>query len=239
MEANHQRLAPGIDAREARRRGQRSYREYGRTIADFLWAIDLDAARVSRHTRVEGAAHVRALQAEGRGGIVVLSHFGNWDMGANAAVNLGVPLTTVMAPFGPPAITELVVWARRSNMLEVFTPENAARGLIRALRRGRFVCLLCDIPGAGPTVTVDYCGGPVLFTAVPAWLARVTGAPMLPVVSRRDGSGYAMEIHPPITVERTGDDTAAMQRVAAVLEPVVRRHPEQWYPFGEVYADAR
>jgi lauroyl/myristoyl acyltransferase len=28
-----------------------------------------------------------------------------------------------------------------------------------------------------------------------------------------------------------------MQRVAAILEPAVRRHPEQWYPFGAVYAD--
>lgn len=237
VEANHRRFDPGIDEREARRRGRTSYREYGRTIADFLWAIDIDGAAVSRRCRLVGMAHVRALQAEGRGGIVVLSHFGNWDMAANVALTLGIPLTTVMAPVGPQLITDLVIWARQSNEIEVFTPENAARGLIRAVRRGRFVCLLCDIPGAGPTVTVDYCGGPVVFTAAPAWLARVTGAPLLPVDCRREGRGYAVEIHAPMTAGRHEDDTVVMQRVASALELAVRRHPGQWYPFGEVYTD--
>ena len=238
MEANHRRLSPGIDEREVRRRGRRSYREYGRTIADFLWAIDLDAATVARRSRVDGLSHVRALQAEGKGAILTLSHFGNWDMAANIALSIGVPLTTVMAPFGPPPITELVVWARESNMLEVFTADGAARGLIRAVRRGRFVCLLCDIPGAGPTVTVDYCGGPVVFSAAPSWLARVTGAPLLPADCRREAGGYTAHIHTPITAGRDEDDTAVMQRVASALEGAVRRHPEQWYPFGEVYTDA-
>jgi lauroyl/myristoyl acyltransferase len=238
VEANHRRLAPEIDAREARRRGRRSYREYGRTIVDFLWAIGLDGVTVARTSRVAGLHHVRALQAEGRGAILALSHFGSWDMAANVALGLGIPLTTVMAPFGPRAITDLVVWARRSNELEVFTADSAARGLIRAVRRGRFVCLLCDIPGAGPTVTVRYCGGPVAFTAAPAWLARVTGAPLIPVDCRRDGRGYAIEVHPPITAERTEDDAAVMQRVASALEPTVRRNPGQWYPFGRVYTDA-
>lgn len=160
-------------------------------------------------------------------------------MAANIALAIGISLTTVMAPLGPQAITDLVVWARQGNELEVFTPQSAARGLIRAVRRGRFVCLLCDIPGGGPTVTVDYCGGPVVFTSAPAALARVTRAPLLCVDCRRGGPGYIAEVHPPITVERHEDDTAVMQRVAAVLEGSVRRHPAQWYPFGEVYSDPR
>jgi KDO2-lipid IV(A) lauroyltransferase len=237
--ANHRRSDPAIDEREARRRARQSYREYGRTIADFLWAIRLDTETVSRHIRLTGMRHVLDLHERGQGGIIVLAHYGNWDMCANLAVAYGVPLTTVMAPVGPPAITELVFWARRGNQLEVFSPESAARGLLRAVRRGRFACLLCDSPGGGPTVVVDYCGGPVRFTAAPAWLARVSGAPLLPVDCRRREGGYDIEIHAPITVAPGEDDTAVMQRVAAVLEVAVRRHPEQWYPFGDVYADSR
>jgi lauroyl/myristoyl acyltransferase len=193
---------------------------------------------VTRCSRVLGIDHVVSLREQGRSGILVLGHFGNWDMAASVALAYGVPLTTVMAPVGPPVISDLVVWAREGNQLEVFTPESAARGLLRALRQGRFVCLLCDIPGGGPTVVVDYCGGPVVFTAAPAWLARVSGAPLLPVDCRRaEGGGYEIEVHAPITAEPGEDDAGVMQRVAAILEPAVRRHPEQWYPFGEVYAD--
>ena len=40
-----------------------------------------------------------------------------------------------------------------------------------------------------------------------------------------------MPVHP------EDDDATVMSRVAASLEPLVRRRPEQWYPFHRVYAD--
>jgi lauroyl/myristoyl acyltransferase len=33
------------------------------------------------------------------------------------------------------------------------------------------------------------------------------------------------------------DERSLMQRVASAIEPVVRAHPEQWYPFRDFYAD--
>jgi KDO2-lipid IV(A) lauroyltransferase len=145
-------------------------------------------------------------------------------------------VTTVMAPFGPPSLTDLVMWARRREQFEVYSLENAARGLLRGLRRNRCVALLCDVPGGGPTVTVDYCGGPAAFSAVPAWLALRTGAPLFPVECRREGGSFVAEAHPSVAVAAGDTEAAIMQRVATVLEAAVRRWPEQWYPFGEVWA---
>jgi phosphatidylinositol dimannoside acyltransferase len=237
--ANHRRSDPAIGAGEARRRARASFREYARTVIDFLWANGVPWEAVERCSRVTGMEHVRDAREAGRGGILALAHVGSWDMAATVALTRGIPLTTVMAPVGSPAITSLVSWARECTELEVFTPESAARGLVRALRRGRFVCLLCDIPGAGPTVVVDYCGGPVVFTSTPAWLARLTGAPLIPVDCWRGSDGYEIEVHPAIPVSGEEDDRTVMQRVARVLEAAVRRHPDQWYPFGEVYTDGR
>jgi lauroyl/myristoyl acyltransferase len=44
-----------------------------------------------------------------------------------------------------------------------------------------------------------------------------------------------LEIHPP--VEMSDDETVVIARVAARVEPAIRSHPEQWYPFHHVYAD--
>jgi KDO2-lipid IV(A) lauroyltransferase len=235
---NHQRCAPQIDLPEARRRARASYREYARTLVDFVWVNDMDHARVRGFSAIRGWEHVTTALEQGKGSVFALSHFGNWDMAANIAIANGLELTTVMAPLGPEAITEVVVWARQQNQLEVFTAEQAARGLFRALRRNRFVCLLCDIPEAGPTVLVDYCGGPVEFSSVPAWLALRFGAPLMPVDCYRVGRDYVIDVHPPVVVDHNDSETAVMQRVAAVLENTVRRLPDQWYPFGKVYADA-
>src|SRR5258708_33002566 len=107
----------------------------------------------------------------GGGGGIPLSHLGNGDRAAHAAAAMATPVTTVMAPLGPQRFTDLVLWARQRNHLEVYTPRNAARALLRALQANRCVGVMSDIPGAGPTVDVDYCGGPAPFSSVPRWLA--------------------------------------------------------------------
>jgi KDO2-lipid IV(A) lauroyltransferase len=236
---NHRRLDPAIDAREARRRARRSFREYGRTTADFIWANGMDDDVIRRHSVVHGMEHLHAALAGGRGGIIVMSHYGNWDMAANAAIARDTPVTTVMAPLGPEAFTDLVLWARQRNQMEVHTPRNAARSLLRALQANRCVGLLCDIPGAGPTTDVAYCGGLVPFSTVPAWLAQRTGAPLLPAESTRHQDGlYEIVIHPPVAVVQGDEEQAIMQRLARILEVAVQRRPSQWYPFGPVYSDA-
>lgn len=94
---------------------------------------------------------------------------------------------------------------------------------------------MLDVPEAGPTVVVPFCGGPVHCSAVPARLAKTTGAVILPVTCRRDGRGWVLEIHP--AIDASDDETAVIGRIAACVEPAIRAHPEQWYPFHHVYAD--
>ena len=230
--ANHHRMNPLLDHREAATLARHSYQEYVRMIADSMWAEPLDSAQVLEHFRVCGAEH---LNVGDRGSMVVLPHFGNWDMAAGASLGLGLHLSTVMAPVVSPGITEMVMRSRQRKGLEIFTVRQSARGLFRALRRGRTVALMLDVPEAGPTVVVPFCGGAVRCSSVPARLAAATGAAILPVTCRRDGWGWVLEIHPPIDL--SGDDTAVIERVAAAVEPAIRAHPEQWYPFHHVYDD--
>jgi len=235
--ASHRRLDPGISDREARRRARDSFRQFARTGIDFLWANGEVGDGVLRVSRVRGQEHTDRATAEGRGGILALTHFGNWDMAANIAFAIGLPLTTVMDTTGPRAITELVIWARQRNQLEVFETSGAARGLLRALRRNRFVALLCDVPGGGPIVDVDYCGGPVRFSSVPAWLALRIGAPLLPTACWREDGVYHLQAFDYLTASPGDDEQILTQRLAQAIETVVRKNPSQWYPFRPVYSD--
>jgi len=230
--ANHHRLQPHLGYREAAALARRSYQEYVGMIVDSMWADPLSSEETLARFQVHGREN---LNVGDRAAMVVLPHFGNWDMAASAALGMGVHLTTVMAPVVSPGITEMVELSRRRKGLETFTVRQAARGLFRALRRGRTVALMLDVPEAGPTVVVRFCGGPVRCSAVPARLAAVTGAAIIPVTCRREGRGWALEIHPAVSLE--GDEAAVIGRVAAQVEPAIRAHPEQWYPFHHVYAD--
>jgi phosphatidylinositol dimannoside acyltransferase len=234
----HSRAAGGLPATEARRRARASYRSYARMIVDTVWIHAIDLEELSKHGRMVGAQHLHDSRDAGKGGILVLVHFGSWDIAASVSLAEGHPVTSVMAPVGPPSITALLAWSRRAKKMELFAPAAAARGLIRALRGGRLVALLVDIPEGGPTTVVRYCKGPVRFSTGPASLARLTGAPIIPASCWRTDGRYVVEIHEPFDVaSAAGDDQSVMQRIAEILEPDVLRMPEQWYPFNAVYAD--
>lgn len=233
--ANHRRLDPALGPRDARRRALASFRNYARTSVDFVWQYGLPAHQMHRHFRAYGLEHAyRALDEHG-GGVFALAHFGSWDVAAGCALASGLRITTVMAPVGPDIVTRIAAWARRRQDMEVLVSSRAARALIRAVRRGRFAAILSDIPERGDTAVVAFCGGRVAFSTAAAWIGRVARVPVMPVECWRIGGLYRLVVHPPVLVEPGESDTEVMQRVAAVLEVAVRRAPEWWYPFGDVY----
>jgi lauroyl/myristoyl acyltransferase len=235
--ANHRRLDPGLSRRDARRRALASFRNYARTSVDFVWQYGVPAHQMHRHFRAYGLEHAYRALDEFGGGVFALAHFGSWDVAAGCGLASGLRITTVMAPVGSDLVTRIAAWARRRQDMEVLVSSNAARGLIRAVRRGRFAAILSDIPERGETAVVDFCGGPVAFSTAGAWLGRIAHVPVLPVECWRSGGLYRLVIHAPVPVEPGDGEAAVMQRVASALEVAVRRAPEWWYPFGEVYAD--
>jgi phosphatidylinositol dimannoside acyltransferase len=69
----------------------------------------------------------------------------------------------------------------------------------------------------------------------PLRLARLTGAPIIPVFSSRTGHRrYAVYVRQPVFVSRAADDrelTAAAQCLADAFGAFVSAHPTQWFPF--------
>src|ERR1700736_6895148 len=102
---NHRRLNPGLDAIAARRLAKRSFHEYVSMIVDSIWADALRDAEVMRRIHVIGREN---LEGGERRGILTISHFGNWDMAASAALAMGLRMTTVMAQIISPALTDMV-----------------------------------------------------------------------------------------------------------------------------------
>ncbi len=233
----HSRAAGGLAASEARRRARASYRNYSRMIVDTIWIHAIALDEMFDHGHIDGVENLHNTRDAGRGGILVLVHFGSWDIAASMAFAAGHPVSTVMAPVGTPSITTLLAWSRKVKEMELFTPAAAARGLIRALRRGRLVAILIDIPEGGPTTVVRFCNGPMQFSTGPAFLARVTGAPLVPISCWRTDTGYQLHVREPFHPAKDADAQAVMQQVATILEPDVHRVPEQWYPFNPIYTD--
>jgi KDO2-lipid IV(A) lauroyltransferase len=128
-----------------------------------------------------------------------------------------------------------VIWSDSS----VFSSLN----MIRALRDNEIVAIQLDrTQGVGTTRLVDFFGAPAPFPSGPFVLARLAGAPLLPVFFPRLGTRhYGVRLGTRITLPREARDpqslARAMRAVAAEFEDVIREFPHQWFQFAPFWPE--
>ena len=216
---------------------RRGFASYGRYWAESAKLPSIAPAEVVRRFVIaEGLEHLEAARDAGRGTIVALPHVGSWDWGGALLARIGLPMWAVAERLEPP---ELFAWfaAKREAMGIHVVPldEHATGTLAGVLRAGGVVGLVCDRDLEGNGVEVEFFARRVTLPGGPATLALRTGAPIL-VAACYAGPGrdHHAVVLPPIVAERTTarlreDVTRTTQRVAAGLESLIRRAPEQWH----------
>ena len=231
-------LGPGLSEAEIRTWTRRAFLSYARYWLEGARLPAVDPEVIEARMSVEsGYEHLVAGMAEGKGVIMALPHLGRWEWGG-AWLNLqGYPMTAVAEPVHPPKLYDWFVSQRQALGLTI-VPLGAEAGgvLLRTLRSGGLVGLLCDRDIVGNGVEVEFFGERTTLPAGPATLALRTGAVILPTaVYGGPGRAHRAVIMPPVPAERTGrlraDVGRLTQLVAHDLERLIRRAPDQWYLF--------
>ena len=230
-----------LNSPEVRRVAREAIAGYAKLLADFLALSRLSRDDVMRMVDWRGWDNIQAALAQGRGVIVVTPHFGNWDMAAAAAAARGLTVTAVTDHYGDEDLNQRVTAAReRFGVSIVPLAVTAGRAVLGALRRNEIVALVCDLAKDGRNVQVMVCGQQALVPAGPAVLALHSGAPVVPIMCRRQPDDrYLLEVQPEIAFEPTGDQAADTRVLAQAImnrfEPELLRRPEQWYLFSPMW----
>jgi KDO2-lipid IV(A) lauroyltransferase len=231
-------LGPDLSEAEIRSWTRRAFLNYARYWLEGARLAAVDANTIASRMMVEsGYEYLVEGMAAGQGVILALPHLGRWEWGG-AWLNLqGYPMTAVAEPVHPPQLYDWMVSQRQALGLTIVPLGPDAGGvLLRTLRAGGLVGLLCDRDLVGNGVEVEFFGERTTLPAGPATLALRTGAVLLPTaVYGGPGRDHTAVIMPPVPTERTGrlraDVTRVTQRVADDLEQLIRRAPDQWYLF--------
>ena len=181
-----------------------------------------------------------AALGEGRGAVVVTGHFGNWDVAAKRLREYGRPINVVMAREVNATTHDYVRQARERVGVSVIYSDTSvfsSLNMIRALQRNEIVAIQLDRPlGAGGTRQVPFFGATAPFPSGPFVLARLAGAPVIPVFIPRLGTRhYAIRVCGRFQLAREARDNRSLDRVMAevvrAFEAVVREFPQQWFQF--------
>ena len=241
------RLFPDWGRLHALRCAWRQYHHFVHVFLDrFLLAEGNDLP-----TTYEGWEHIVAATESGRGGIILMSHVGSWEIAARLLSRYGRnhPRMRLMLYLGEKHREQIERRQKKSveesGIRVVSVPEGGGSATdilegLNFLREGGLVSLTGDRLWSREqrAVTVRFAGGEARIPETPFILAMLSGAPLLIYFGYRTGRGcYQLVTHPPLFVtaasraERRKAVETAAQVYANLLAETVRAHPDEWYHF--------
>lgn len=215
-----------------------SYRNLGRMAAECAHMTEITAENVRETvTPDDGPIWTNEIKPHLRsqGVLIVTGHFGNWEMCAYAYGLLGNPVSLVHQTIKNPLVDDWIERLRSGGGTRLFRKREAARSVLRSLKERKLVVLPLDQNQSRRAgIFVDFFGVPASTSDGLARIALRTGAPIYPAFLLRDGESahHRIVFLPRVEIGSIEDrDSAAReltQRCTAVLEAMIRKHPDHW-----------
>lgn len=223
-----------------------------RTFYQFARAA-VDGIRSQQGAQVleweaEGLEHLEAASSQDRPVILCTAHMGSYDAAAACfAEKMNRRFFAVRLPERNPRLQQLreegLRRMERGTYMALYNSSESVLGveLLRALQRRDWVAIQADRALGGLTVLPFDDGQKTwLLPKGPFVLASAAGACCLPAFVRRLGHRrYRVTFHAPLLPDPSAARGEAVTRLAgrwsALLEQVIRDHPDQWLVFEPAF----
>ena len=187
------------------------------------------AARVRRLVRIE---HPELAHGDGVRPVIWLApHFVGLDMGG-IRLTMDAPLVSIYSRARNPIMGKLMLHGRtRFSPSPMFSRHDGVKPVLRELRRGLPFYYLPDQDyGPRDAVFVPFFGVATATVSALPRIARLTGAQIVPVVTRQlpGGQGYVLRCYPAWDNFPSDNLNADIARMNAFIEDRVREMPEQY-----------
>lgn len=231
------RLAFGREWDEARihRVARASFGHLATTMVEFfLHQPRWTAADVDRWLRWDGREHLDAALARGRGVILVMAHYGNWELFAPLLGRWGYPVHAIAREADDPGLNGVIQEIRTRWGAQVYSRRQGPRRALAVLRANELLVMHLDQNHADGGVFVDFFGHPAATATGAARLAHRTGAALVCAFGiRQPDRTYRMRFLPALLADGDAPVEAEIVRLTAELtrriEAQIVAAPEQWW----------
>jgi KDO2-lipid IV(A) lauroyltransferase len=214
--------------------GSDTFAHLGRSAAEFFRMADMSDAQLDTWvSEVTGFEHLQGPIQRGQGVVAVTAHMGHWELLA-AYTAARVPVHVVARQAYDARLDAALTRRREQHGVGVFGRNTAVRPILKWLKDGKCLGVLCDQDTGVDSLYCDYFGQPAKTPSGAAFLAQATGAALVTGFCFREPDGrYRLEFLPAIPVPPRGEGGAmelwdAVQEYTRRTEDAVRRQPGSW-----------
>jgi KDO2-lipid IV(A) lauroyltransferase len=195
-------------------------------LSKLVWGTDKDLLAM---IHVVGIEHLQALK--GTPVIALAPHFIGLNFGGIRVAYECPGTASIYSRQKNPVLDDIFLKARtRFGDPVLVSRQEGLRAVVRTIRAGHPFYFLPDMDfGARDSIFVPFFGvSTATITAMPR-IAELTGARILPVITRQVGDGYEVKFYPPWDDYPTGNLEADVGRMNAFIEERVLEMPEQYF----------
>ncbi len=212
---------------------RRHFRALGRASLQETVSWWGSRAEVENLTRFEGLEYLTPRL--GKPLILFAPHFVGVTLGGVRLSSAFAPLVTLNAQVKNPYIHRLVFQARNrfggeSGASEIYQRQDGIKPVLRAVKKGLPFYYPPDLDfGRRDAIFIPFFGTPAATITGLSRVARVTGAVVVPCITRQENGGYVTRFYPAWENYPTDDVEADTRRMNAFLEDRIREMPEQYF----------
>ncbi|MEO5693331.1 MAG: lipid A biosynthesis acyltransferase [Usitatibacter sp.] len=222
---------PQMTDEERRQLGLRHFRMLGRNALELSIMVWGSEQQLIDLVRVEEMHHLADAAAGGHPVIVFAPHFIGLNMGGIRIAHSFPGTASIYSKQKNPVLDRIFLTARtRFGNPFLVSRQEGLRSVVRVIKTGKPFYFLPDMDfGIRDAIFSPFFGmATATITALPR-IAKLTGARIVPVVSRQEGDGYVARFYPAWENYPTGDVQADVDRMNAFIEERVREMPEQYF----------
>ncbi len=230
----------GFDKKQTTQLIRKNIIIFGQTLIDKIAVLAGIGSQLSfTH---EGVHHIQQLVEEGKGGILLSAHLGNWEVAGHLLKMVEAPINIVMYDGEEQQMKEYMdqFESKRSfNVILIKDDLSHIYEISAALARNELICLHGDrFRPEQRTMTHDFIGAPAHFPAGPFILAAKLKAPVCFVFAFKETNFHYHFYAEPARIYE-GRGTEGMERMlddyVVEVERRLRQYPAQWFNYFDFW----
>lgn len=234
VQSNLTRAFPEKSGREIRKLVIQTYRHFGKVAGEFARQDRYSSGDLQKFVVPENVDILDTSMNHGRGVVLLLGHFGNWELLAYWLGQMGYPTVALHRPQENPLVDRLISVKRTAGNLQMLPTSESVTGMLSALDQEKILLILADQDARGSGNFVDFFNIPSSTFRGAAVFAQRRQSPIIlafPVIQSDHTYRFIFE---ELRYSGNGNQDSVqqiLQQYMYRLQHHVRQHPEQYFWF--------